>query len=109
MASIEERLSKLEAEISLLRGEVRDEAAAHRGLTADIASARHLAGAADRDVSELAEQMRAHTRSLNALRETQVEHYGTHQAAIAALGDEARAGFAALARMLEQLGAQPDS
>ena len=40
----------------------------------DAAAARVLAGAADRDVSEMHAQLRAHTRTLNALRETQLEH-----------------------------------
>ena len=39
----------------------------------DSAAARVLAGAADRDVSEFRHELNAHTRTLNALRETQVE------------------------------------
>lgn len=40
----------------------------------DAAAARVLAGGADRDVSLMQDELRGHTRSLNALRETQVEH-----------------------------------
>ena len=40
----------------------------------DTAAARVLAGGADRDVSDMQTQLRAHTRTLNALRETQLEH-----------------------------------
>ncbi|WP_157362109.1 hypothetical protein [Haloechinothrix halophila] len=45
-----------------------------RVVTADAAAARVLAGGADRDVSAMQDQLRAHTKLLNALRETQVEH-----------------------------------
>ena len=39
----------------------------------DASAARDLAAGADRDVSEVRAELRAHTRALNALRETQVE------------------------------------
>ena len=39
----------------------------------DASAARELAAGADRDVSEVRAELRAHTRALNALRETQVE------------------------------------
>jgi chromosome segregation ATPase len=44
-----------------------------REIRADAAAARVLAGAADRDVSEFKQILNGHTRTLNALRETQVE------------------------------------
>jgi hypothetical protein len=40
---------------------------------ADAAAARVLAGGADRDVSDMKTLLRAHTQTLNALRETQIE------------------------------------
>lgn len=40
----------------------------------DAAAARVLAGTADRDVSEFKQTLNGHTRVLNAVRETQVEH-----------------------------------
>jgi peptidoglycan hydrolase CwlO-like protein len=40
---------------------------------ADASAARVLAGGADRDVSDVKTLLRAHTQTLNALRETQVE------------------------------------
>jgi chromosome segregation ATPase len=43
-----------------------------REIRADAAAARVLAGAADRDVSEFKQILQGHTRTLNALRETQV-------------------------------------
>jgi len=39
----------------------------------DAAAARILAGGADRDVSEMRTELKAHTKALNALRETQLE------------------------------------
>ena len=39
----------------------------------DAAAARYLAMGADRDVSEMRTELKAHTKLLNALRETQVE------------------------------------
>lgn len=39
----------------------------------DAAAARTLASGADRDVSEVRAELRAHTSALNALRETQLE------------------------------------
>lgn len=44
-----------------------------RLVRADAAAARVLAGGADRDVSAFAAKLDAHTRVLNALRETQLE------------------------------------
>jgi outer membrane murein-binding lipoprotein Lpp len=56
---LEARVSALESQIRLVRD--------------DVAAARVLAGGADRDVSALAAKLDAHTRVLNALRETQLE------------------------------------
>lgn len=57
---IHERVTRLEAEVAWARQ--------------DAAAARVLAGGADRDVSAMQGALRAHTRLLNALRETQLEH-----------------------------------
>jgi hypothetical protein len=56
---IPERVTRLEREVAAARS--------------DSAAARVLAGAADRDVSEMHAELRAHTRTLQALRTTQVE------------------------------------
>jgi outer membrane murein-binding lipoprotein Lpp len=56
---LEARVTALETQIRLGR--------------ADAAAARVLAGGVDRDVSALAAKLDAHTRVLNALRETQLE------------------------------------
>ncbi|TDP97403.1 hypothetical protein [Labedaea rhizosphaerae] len=63
MASLED----LEARVEHLEHSVAD-------VRSDAAAARVLAGAADRDVSEFRQELKAHTKTLNALRETQVEH-----------------------------------
>jgi hypothetical protein len=64
--NVEARLTVLEGEVARLRERV--------GLTAtDAAAARVLAGGADRDVSEVWAELRAHTQALDALRETQLE------------------------------------
>jgi hypothetical protein len=63
---IETRVSVLEGEVAQLR----EQAALTRS---DAAGARVLAAGADHDVSEVRAELRAHTRGLNALRETQLE------------------------------------
>lgn len=45
----------------------------HATARTDAAAARTLAAAADRDVSEVRAELRAHIASLNALRETQIQ------------------------------------
>ena len=63
---IEGRLSAVERGVAQLREQ--------QGLTAsDAAAARVLAAGADHDVSEVRAELRAHTRALSALRETQLE------------------------------------
>jgi chromosome segregation ATPase len=62
MASLEE----LEARVNVLEEQMRH-------TRQDAAAARVLAGAADRDVSEMKQTLGAHTKVLNALRETQAE------------------------------------
>ena len=56
-----------------------------------------LAGAADRDVSEFRQTQNAHTKALNALRETQIEHQAetrAFQAETRGFQAETRDGFA---------------
>lgn len=64
---IEARVSRLEREIAVLRERLAQSAA-------DSSAARVLASGADRDVSEVRAELRAHVAALNALRETQLEH-----------------------------------
>ena len=63
MASLED----LEARVAAIEEKLRS-------TREDAAAARVLAGAADRDVAEFKQTLKAHTTVLNALRETQVEH-----------------------------------
>jgi chromosome segregation ATPase len=63
---LENRVSILEREVAQLREQT--------ALTSsDATAARVLAAGADRDVSEVRSELRAHTRALNALRETQLK------------------------------------
>lgn len=63
---IENRVSILEREVAQLR----EQAAL---TSSDATAARVLAAGADRDVSEVRSELRAHTRALTALRETQLD------------------------------------
>ena len=64
--SLESRVSAVEEDLARVREQANQAAA-------DAAAARFLASGADRDVSGARAELRAHTRSLNALRETQRE------------------------------------
>lgn len=63
---IENRLAAVERDLAEVRRR------ADLAVT-DAAAARTLAAGADRDVSEVRAELRAHTSALNALRETQVD------------------------------------
>ncbi len=77
---IDERVTRLEGEVALARQ--------------DAAAARVLAGGADRDVAAMQSELRAHTRSLNALRQTQVEQGHEMREGFARVDAEMREGFA---------------
>jgi hypothetical protein len=64
---LEARVTTLEHQVARLREEVAT-------TRSDAAAARVLAGGADRDVAAFGAKLDAHTKVLNALRETQVEH-----------------------------------
>lgn len=64
--ALERRVSSLEREVTGLRERVALS-------SSDAAASRVLAADADRDVSEVRAELRAHTSALNALRETQLE------------------------------------
>lgn len=73
---------------------------------ADATAARVLASGADRDVSEVRAELRAHTKTLSALRETQLEHgvrlggledrFAGLEGRFAGLETEMRTGFATM-------------
>lgn len=60
-------MSRLERDVANLRGELTL-------ISSDASAARALAAGADRDVSEVRAELRAHTSALNALRQTQLAH-----------------------------------
>jgi hypothetical protein len=96
-ADIEARVSRLETEVVRLK----------EGVTvsrADVAAARVLAGGADRDVSEVRTELRAHTQVLNALRETQIEQGDE----LARMRSEMRQNFGMLQTGVAQLVALLD-
>jgi chromosome segregation ATPase len=60
------RLAAVEDELARIRPQLR-------AATADSAAARIMASGADRDVAEVRGELRAHTRTLNALRQDQLD------------------------------------
>jgi isocitrate lyase len=89
---LEARVRDLEHEV--LR--IKDSVAISR---ADASAARVLAGGADRDVSDVKTLLRAHTQTLNTLRETQLEQ----QEEIRALRSETQQGFGMLQTGMAQI------
>jgi len=84
---VETRLRLLETAI----GELREEVALSR---TDAIAARELAAGADRDVSEVRAELRAHTQTLNALRENQLDLQAEVREGFADVRTEMRTGFA---------------
>ena len=91
---IETRVTILEREVVRLREQVA------LG-SSDAAAARVLAAGADRDVSEVRAELRAHTRALNALRETQLDQ----DRRITGLDQKVTEGFAMLGTGMAQITA----
>jgi hypothetical protein len=94
---LERRLAAVESEVAVARREA--------------AAARALAAGADRDVADYRAEMRAHTHGLNALRQTQLEHYAEHKADSAELkvgSAEIRAGIAHIVHLLESSDSGPE-
>jgi chromosome segregation ATPase len=95
----EARFARLEHEVA----ELREQVALAKS---DAAAARVLAAGADRDVSEVRAELRAHTQGLNALRETQLEHgraIGELREEMGELRQEMRNGFATMATGMAQI------
>ncbi len=84
----------LEARVAALEARLEE-------VAADAVAARHLAAGADRDVSEVRAELRAHTSALNALRENQVEQ----GQAIGDLQVKVNQGFAEMRGKLDQTAA----
>lgn len=113
---VEARLSTLEREVAQLRSQLQQEVPLAR---TDADAARQLAAGADRDVSEVRAELRAHTQSLNALRETQIEtrtELAQTRAELAAFANETRssfatvnAGIAHITTLIESIATDTDS
>ncbi len=90
--NIDRRVTRLEGEVAKVRE--------------DAAAARVLAGGADRDVSAMQAELRAHTRTLNALRETQISQGAEMRGEMREMRGEMRdmrGGFALLAQGQERI------
>lgn len=74
----------------------------------DAAAARVLAGGADRDVAAFAAKLDAHTKVLNALRETQLEH-GERLSSLEGRFDSMEGRFGSLERRVDSLEHKVDS
>ena len=86
----EARLAILEREVARLREQSILISSDATGARVDAAAARVLAAGADRDVSEVRAELRAHIQALNALRDTQLEQAREMREGFA----EMREGFA---------------
>ena len=95
--SVENRLTALERQVAHLREQ-------NAFIASDASAARTLAAGADRDVSEVRAELRAHTQVLNSLRETQLEQGQV----LAEQGQTMRAGFAGVNAGMEQIVALLD-
>jgi hypothetical protein len=107
---VEARVTSLEHAVARLREQVTLTSSDAAAARADAAAARVLAAGADRDVSELRTELRAHTQVLNALRETQLEQsretrecFASQGRRIDALEREMRTGFATMATGMAQI------
>ncbi len=95
---LETRVATLEGEVARLREQI--------ALTnSDATAARVLAAGADRDVSEVRAELRAHMQALNALRETQLAHVREMREGFATQNREMREGFATQAAGMTQITA----
>jgi chromosome segregation ATPase len=97
----EARFARLEHDVA----ELREQVALAKS---DAAAARVLAAGADRDVSEVRAELRAHTQSLNALWETQLEQgrtLGGLRQEMDGLHHEMRNGFDTMATGMAQITA----
>jgi chromosome segregation ATPase len=90
--NIDRRFTRIERDVASLRD--------------DVTTARMLATAADRDVSAVRTELRAHTQVLNALRQTQLEQghkIDNLERKVHSLDQEVRAGFSVLNAGMAQM------
>jgi chromosome segregation ATPase len=90
--ALESRLAVVERELARLREEVST-------IRTDSQAARVLAAGADRDVTEVRAELRAHTQALNALRETQLEQQAEMQRGFGTVN----AGMMRITELLERI------
>jgi chaperonin cofactor prefoldin len=102
---VETRLTVLEREVARLREQTVRTSSDATAARVDAAAARVLAAGADRDVSEVRAELRAHTQALNALRETQLEQAREMREGFAEMRTEMREGFAKQATGMAQITA----
>ncbi|MEU3274501.1 hypothetical protein ABZ639_26965 [Saccharomonospora sp. NPDC006951] len=102
--NVEQRLTALEESVAQY-----DEAArAARVARLDAAAARELSSGAYEEVGQARVELRAHTSTLNALRETQLEH-GEQIAELRAATAQVQAGIAQITRLLTHRIDEADS
>jgi uncharacterized coiled-coil DUF342 family protein len=89
---VEARITSLKQEVVQLREQVTLTSSDAAAARVDAADARVLATGADRDVSEVRTQRHAHTKTLNALRQTQLDQ-----------GQEMREGCTSQGRKIDEL------
>jgi chromosome segregation ATPase len=100
--SLESRLSAVEEDLARVRYQANLAAA-------DAAAARILAAGADHDVSEVRAELRAHTRALSALRESQramQQELVAHRTEFAAVRSEMASGFRTVDARLQTVDAR---
>ena len=106
---VEARVTSLEQEVARLREQIALTSSDATAARADAAAARVLAAGADRDISEVRTELRAHTQTLNALREIQLEQsqemresFASQERRIGELEQEMQGGFATMATGMAQ-------
>ncbi|BBH69601.1 hypothetical protein ACTI_62860 [Actinoplanes sp. OR16] len=95
---IEQRVAALEAKVAFIQQ--------------DVIGARALAAGADHEVSEVRAELRGHTRVLEALRQTQLEHYTELKSDLGHLRadvGEIKVGITRIVRLLENAGGEPSA
>jgi predicted nucleic acid-binding Zn-ribbon protein len=107
---VEARVTSLEQKVARLREQIALTSSDAAAARADAAAARVLAAGADRDISEVRTELRAHTQALNALREIQVEQgqemresFASQERRIGELEREMQGGFATMATGMAQI------
>ena len=109
---VEARVTSLEQEVARLREQITLTSSDATAARADATAARVLAAGADRDISEVRTELRAHTQALNALREIQLdqgqemrESFASQERRSGELEREMQGGFATMVTGMAQITA----